>query len=189
MSKAKFDLEFGKLAAIGAVNIIQPFCQRVKIAGSIRRQKPLVGDIEIVALPIVRTEYNLFGEPGPPQSVLDDQNWAALGRVIKNGSRFKQIVFSNGLTLDLFIVMPPAQWGVIYAIRTGPADFSRWIVTPRKHGGVLPSDCRVRNGAVWRAGKIIPMPEEINFLEFIGLGWVAPEHRQPQTLPTFVDIR
>lgn len=74
-------------------------------------------------------------------------------------------------------MMPPAQWGLIMAIRTGPKDFSRWIVTQRYKGGALPSDCRVNKGAVWHGDRMIEMPEEIQFLQFLGLGWVEPEER------------
>jgi hypothetical protein len=70
------------------------------------------------------------------------------------------------------------QFGVIMVIRTGPADFSKRIVTPRYHRGCLPSDCRVEDGAVWHGDQIIPMPEEIDFLEFLGLGWVEPKERK-----------
>jgi DNA polymerase/3'-5' exonuclease PolX len=84
---------------------------------------------------------------------------------------------TEGINLDLFIVTRPAQWGVILAIRTGPADFSKWIVTPRKYGGALPSNCHVEGGRVLRQQIPLEMPEERDFLDFLGLGWVEPKDR------------
>ena len=90
----------------------------------------------------------------------------------------------------MFLVLPPAQWGVIFAIRTGPAKFSQWLVTPRRHGGALPSYCRVRDGGVYKAGAkvqgpgardgLILMPEEKDFFDLLGLDWIEPEARGTQ---------
>ncbi|MBE3038289.1 MAG: hypothetical protein IMZ62_05710, partial [Chloroflexi bacterium] len=147
-----------------------PYCKRIEIAGSIRRGKPEVGDIEIVALPdgnfeVLDIEIVLPGLlPGAD--------------FIKNGSRYKQIALPDGINLDLFLVRPPAEWGVIFLLRTGPADFSRKAVTPKSKGGLLPSNCRVRDGQVWRNDIDIPMDEEEDFLKLIGLSGLAPEKRK-----------
>lgn len=45
---------------------LAPACARIEIAGSIRRCRPLVSDIEIVAIPLYREE----ARPGPPQASL-----------------------------------------------------------------------------------------------------------------------
>jgi hypothetical protein len=42
------------------------------------------------------------------------------------------------IAIDLFIVLPPAQFGAFFAIRTGTAEFSQWLVTPREKGGAIP---------------------------------------------------
>lgn len=163
-----------------------PYCERIEIAGSIRREKPIVGDIEIVATPILARD--LFGALSPGPCVLDHAlnvmvRDGYLGKVLKNGLRYKQFELPQGIELDLFIVRPPAQWGVIFAIRTGPRAFSRWIVTQRRAGGALPSGFRVKDGAVHLGltgnSRVIPMPEEMNFLKFVGLGWIAPAERRP----------
>ena len=33
------------------VDSLSPFCERIELAGSLRRKRPMVGDIEIVAIP------------------------------------------------------------------------------------------------------------------------------------------
>ena len=44
-------LEFAKEIAQSFIKNIQPFCERVEVAGSVRREKREVKDIEICAIP------------------------------------------------------------------------------------------------------------------------------------------
>jgi DNA polymerase/3'-5' exonuclease PolX len=161
------------------VEKLSPYCERISIAGSVRRLKPEVHDIEIVAIPEMRTGRDMFGNETGGEVIFPNdifQDW----KVIKNGPRYKQFTLPENINLDLFLVLKPAQYGVLLAIRTGPADFSRWIVTPKYNRGALPGDCRVQDGGVYRRGELITMPEEIDFLDLLGLGWIEPSERRPQ---------
>ena len=164
--------------AVEMKDLLSPFCERIEIAGSIRRGKPEVHDIEIVALPKADTYFDLFGTPVlsyPIQNFIPTGEQVGIWRKIKGGEKFIQLSLTNaGINLDLFLVTPPAQWGVIYLLRTGPAEFSHWCVTARRHGGAMPSDSRCLNGAVYRNRKLIPMPEEPDFFNFLELPWEDP---------------
>ena len=174
MAKAKIDLDIARTYAETVVKALAPHCERIEIAGSIRRCKPEVGDIEIVAYPWHIT--NLFGvSTGVTQ--LDMFNYELFGRVVKNGSKYKQIEMRVGINLDLFIVTPPAQWGVIFLIRTGPAEFSKKMVTHRLNGGELPFAYTVQEGAVWVDDVRIDTPEEQDFFDLCGMDFVPPEKR------------
>ena len=64
------------------------------------------------------------------------------------GKRLKRAVFyDNGryAPVDLFTVLPPASWGAIFAIRTGPGDFNHMLVT-HAHG----LNRKVAGGQVWQ---------------------------------------
>jgi DNA polymerase/3'-5' exonuclease PolX len=167
------------------IEILGPHFVRLEIAGSVRRGKPEVKDIELVAVPKMKEVKDLLGIPTIISEMeLDQFSWTTIGKVIKRGQRYKQISIMvpgqypyEEIMLDLFIVLPPAQWGVIYTIRTGPADFSQWCVTKRRNGGALPSDSAVSEGRVLRYGEAIEMPEEIDFLNYLGLGWIEPADR------------
>lgn len=148
---------------------LAPGCERIEIAGSIRRKKQTIGDIEIVCVP--RYATNLFGERQPDPTgltmILNDLvGTERLGEPIKNGEHYKQfpVPAVEGLNLDLFITRPDT-WGIIFAIRTGSADFSRRLVTQRSKGGLLPSDCTVSGGAIWRLGEFVPTPEEADVFD------------------------
>jgi DNA polymerase/3'-5' exonuclease PolX len=157
---------------------LAPVCERIEIAGGVRREKPEPHDIELVAIPKMEPMKDMFGLPAGQRNLLNqyiEDNYFC----DKDGDRYKKLVLMSDISCDLFIVLPPNQWGVMFVIRTGPADFSHRIVTIRKHGGNLPSNCRVKNGCVLDPqNKIIPMPEEIDFLNFLGLGWIEPRERK-----------
>jgi len=158
---------------------LDPYCERVEIAGSIRRNKLEVKDIEIVAKPIIEYGYDLFGNQISWKSKMDDFQFDDLGKIIKNGNKFKQIELHQGIKLDLFIVLPPAQWGVQMIIRTGPAEFSRWVVTQRYKGGALPDNFYVKDGcAYYWNGRGISMDGENEFFNLLGLEYIEPENRK-----------
>jgi len=158
------ELERARAIAEKVVDLLAPQCVRIEIAGSIRRGEPEVGDIEIVTIP------NDFADAMLP-TLLPGAIF------LKDGSRYKKIFLLKGINLDLFLVRPPAQWGVLFTLRTGPADFSHWIVSKRSAGGRLPSNCLVQNGQVFRDGESLPMPEEEDFLRLLELEGVAPAER------------
>lgn len=172
--------------------LLEPACTRIEVAGSIRRQKPLVADIEIVAIARIdevdggdlwatkvevdQLEHLLVDLSAAGVVTLRDvENHRADGTVDtsrRNGPRYKALVF-EGLPVDLFIVRPPADWGVIFALRTGPGDWNTRLVT----------DCkrfmrRVENDQVWDFGKRIPCPEEADFFRALGQPWVEPPDRR-----------
>lgn len=164
----------------GLIFKFMPYCERINIAGSIRRGKPDVKDIELAAIP--KPGRDMFGEidldgPTALDAVLNKHIIDRGGYLIKGGRRYKQFHLSEGINLDFFLVLPPAQFGVIFAIRTGPADFSRWLVTPRSKGGALPSHCRVKDGGVYDETGLIPMPEEQDFFDLLGVEWIEPSVR------------
>ena len=91
---------------------LAPYCQRAEIAGSVRRGKAEVKDLEIVAIPVVemRQELGLFGPVG--QSVEVSLLEEALARSLppgwqpggKNGRKYKRFVhFRTWLACDLFL--------------------------------------------------------------------------------------
>lgn len=120
-------------------------------------------------------------------------------RVHADGDRYKKIWLNYaGIQVDLFINIAPSDWGVQSVIRTGPEDFSHWCVTQRKYGGALPNGYYVKHQVVWIESELpkvempreaddaielltdtnhLPMPEEIDFLNFLGLGWIEPKDR------------
>jgi DNA polymerase/3'-5' exonuclease PolX len=175
------------------VDLLQPGCKRIQIAGSIRRQKDDPHDIEIVAIPDPRSPRPLFGNPA--YATILEALLASLARgdeedmlihLSMNGPKFKQFAISHDggqhwlIKVDLFLVTPPADWGVLYLLRTGPAEFSHWIVTEQWRGGGMPKGYHMEDGRILSsANEYMPCPEEIDFLRFCHLAWIEPSKRRP----------
>ena len=153
--------------------ILTPYCDRIQVAGSIRRQKENIGDIEMVV--IQKPSLDLFGElvisAEPVKSAL-----LAAGYILKLGGNKYLKCLAGNVQCDIFITTPE-QWGVIYTIRTGSADFSHRLVTPKMHGGLMPSNMRVKDGRVWIGETVQETREEIDVFNLFGLGWVEPKER------------
>lgn len=172
------------------VAMLRPYCHRVEVAGSIRRGKPRVKDIELVCEPIVDVlARDLWGNVVAERVTLYEFLEAVrrVGgdfgpRLDRNGrpaigERYQRLVYC-GVALDLFIVRPPAQFGLIYAIRTGPSAFSQRLVTQRRFGGYLPDGWHVRDGALHDAdGNVVETPDEEDVFRAIGLTWIPPHER------------
>jgi DNA polymerase/3'-5' exonuclease PolX len=164
---------------------LSPACARIEIAGSLRRGKREPRDIELVCIPKIQVERDLFGGDGTQINLLEAllprlfTERAYLG-MTKRGPRYKQLALPEGIKLDLFIVLPPSEWGVRFLIRTGPAEFSHWAVTNKRAGGALPSYLHVKDGAVWHRSRKIETPEEEDFFSVLGMQYVEPNKRQTQ---------
>jgi len=188
--------------AMRVKSFLDPYCTRIEIAGSVRREKPFVKDLEIVVVPCIIQSKDLFDE-GEGYSALENAPVNQLGKVVKNGSRYKQIDL-GGIMLDLFIVLPPAEFGVQFLIRTGDKFFSHWMVTRRDrtaysddsgkfYHGVLPKYAKVKDGAVWEGrdeifdGTKIFMPEEIDFFKYCGMDYVEPRNRNERFVEKFLN--
>ena len=174
-----------------------PACERVEIAGSVRRGKPDPHDIEIVAMPKLETtvaKRDMFADTRvtmAERNLLDEllATWKADGRLRdrpdKNGRgawgpKFKRATLADGLAIDIFSCGPGlgSQWGVIFAIRTGPAEFSHALVTSRLGGGFMPVGMKVKDGQLWRNGDIIvETPEEDDFFRALELPCWPPAER------------
>lgn len=166
---------------------LAPACVQIEIAGGLRRHKPDPHDIELVAIPrMVPLATTLFGEVQEDYSLLDEAliKMCDAGQLLpgsKSGPRFKQFLVPPGnVFLDLFIVRPPAQWGYLLALRTGPAHYSKWLVTRRNAGGALPLDLTAKNGALWRNGELVETPDEATFFNALGIEMPAPRERSPR---------
>lgn len=171
--------EEAKKVADELVNKLSRVCQRIEIAGSLRRKKATVGDIEIVIIP--PAAINLFGDPEDDEEdyalyLIDCVLTEAGCKFVKNGKRYKQVVYDGRYTVDLFITTPE-KWGCIFTIRTGSADFTKRLVTKKRYGGLCPDNLQFRDGRIVEDDILLDTPEEIDVFKALGMDYVEPEMR------------
>jgi DNA polymerase/3'-5' exonuclease PolX len=92
----------------------------------------------------------------------------------KPEGKYTQRRLPDGIMLDLFMA-DVENWGLIFAIRTGSADFSRHILaTGWVKAGYHSEDGRLRT----RDGTIVPVREEQDLFALLGIPFVEPEARE-----------
>lgn len=177
MSKSKLPYADARALAMHLVSLLKPGCERIIIAGSIRRQKPEIGDIELVAMPMLEPVCDLFGMPveGMERSGLDERLASLRPVYTKNGAKYKQFAF-EGVSVDLFIASAET-WGCVSTIRTGSADFTRWLVTNRRHGGGCPSHLKFNEGRIFNGSTPLDTSEERLVFEALEQPWIEPVER------------
>jgi DNA polymerase/3'-5' exonuclease PolX len=185
-------MNYGEGMAIAAAlaNEIKPFIVRGAVAGSLRRGKQEgVKDIELCLIP--RWEdtpdpSDMFGEKTVATNLL--HGWAMRSdcpvQWIKTGTPdvipwqpkaegkyWRGILKDSGAKLDVFIASPE-NWGAIYLIRTGSAEFTTEVMTRALRIG-----CRFRGGHLWAGNRRIPVPSEEGVFRRLGIRWVDPAER------------
>jgi DNA polymerase/3'-5' exonuclease PolX len=196
-------MEIEKAKRIGKyfIEALAPFCVEDNgiplciIAGSVRRKCDEVGDLEVVAKPYQKAPRPNFGDKIVYASMLEKvfhEELVAPGWLIRkvlDGPKQKKyeinmykfgIQASKTFYLDLFLDTPPTQWGVLMLIRTGPKQFSKWMVTKKMDDGALPDDCYVEHNVIMREGIALVTPTEYEFFELCGLKYLEPEKRVPR---------
>jgi DNA polymerase/3'-5' exonuclease PolX len=147
---------------------LSPHCSRIEIAGSIRRQKTDIGDIEIVAIPL---PYNIgLMEDGLAKVV---NKWEKIKGELKFGeSKYTQRILPEGMTLDLFFAKED-NWGYTLALRTGSADYSHKVLA----SGWVRRGFKSIDGYLWKDGKRYEVKEEKDLFDIVGIPYTEPEKR------------
>ena len=144
-----------------------PYCYRCEIAGSVRRRKSEVHDIEIVAIP-KDYEVGLFAK--------GVGLWLAGVDILKGkpgpDCRYLQIRLPDGINLDLFFAKPDT-FGYIFLLRSGPSLFSKDFVIKLRRRGYHGEDGAIKNSI----GQIIPTADEVDAFRLAGLPFIKPEFR------------
>ena len=152
-------LNEAKKIARDFISQIQPFCSRAEIAGSVRRGKAEVKDIEICAIP--KSLFEL--------KIIMDKQYYIKGRF---PAKYSQIVY-QGKTIDIFWANKD-NWGNIFLIRTGDWEFSKWIMGVKTRQVGL----KQRDGYLWRGDERLNCPEERDFFNRLGMNYIEPRNRR-----------
>lgn len=173
------------LHADDILKVLGPHCDRIEVAGSIRRKKPNPNDIEIVCIPKRMDNWNAKTKEYTPsmgfiQEVLQwkkvrGEPWD------KYTQRIKQInpdthplrpLTDGSVIIDIF-TCTAENWGYIMAIRTGSATYSheRLAKTWVKKG------YKGKEGYLYKGNTMVPVREEKELFMLLDIPYVEPENR------------
>jgi DNA polymerase/3'-5' exonuclease PolX len=166
-------MEYTKALTIAeeARETLAPFCERITIAGSIRRRREHCKDIELVAIPKMVATGLFSDEPvvHPDFCAVVDSWQRVKGQAT---GRYTQRILPGGMVLDLFMA-DQDNHGAILLIRTGDAAFSKRFMgwTLRRHG------YEQRDGYIWQGGVKVGVPEERDVFRLVRKPFVEPSDR------------
>lgn len=158
-SGAKIPYAKALTKAESLLTLLQPACERIEIAGSLRRQKAEIGDIELVAIARRSPILDMFGQASGSTcdvaALLECEGIPRIkqGRKV-DGERLKGFMW-EGMGVDLFLC-EQATWAMCLLIRTGSKAYSQWFMTPRRKGGALPSGMRVADQRLFHHDEPVP---------------------------------
>jgi DNA polymerase/3'-5' exonuclease PolX len=206
-------LAVAEMLAAKLVERLAPGCARIQVAGSVRRRKETVKDVELVCIPkceerVIPGQATLFGQAAPLHREQVDQLdqtleqllatddrpifrsrrdlLAAMGRPVGDGrdvrrwgERYKRFyLWANDrygiVAVDLFLATVD-NWGAILAIRTGPGDFSKALVTHIRYE----TPYQQQDGVLVRkdTGEVVPVPKEEDYFRLAGVPFIEPQRR------------
>jgi len=139
---------------------LKPHCEKIEIAGSIRRQKPEVKDIDIVLIP--RDVVKLA------------QAVDSLGPHTINGAKIKRASY-KGTQIDIYYATPEI-WATLLLIRTGSKENNiRLCSAAKRKGWKL---CASGNGLFNEKGDKMAGDSEESIYKALGLKYQEPWERR-----------
>ena len=154
------ELEKAKVIANSVVKALEPYCEKIVVAGSIRRQKPIVNDIDLVV--VAHDRWNM------------DTVMRRMGSIKMAGSKIARVEMDS-IRLDIYFATPET-FATLLLIRTGSAENNiRLASLAKRKGWHLAAS---GDGLFNEKGERIAGDSEESIYEALGLPWQPPEGRR-----------
>jgi DNA polymerase (family X) len=140
-----------------------PDLERLEVAGSYRRRRETVGDIDLLAI---------AKRPAAVMKHFLGHAW--IEKVEMSGDTRATVVLGSGLQVDLRAV-PPESYGAALVYFTGSKEHN---VKLRRRG--VERGLRISEYGVFREEEWIAGREEEDVYAAVGLAWIPPELREDQ---------
>lgn len=169
-----------RAAANAAAKHLAPYCQHIEIAGSVRRGKPFVKDIELVA--VAGKELWSFLDNRVLHGTIEKATYLDRnGRTTYRwGDKYRGILWA-GVKIEIFLT-DADNWGYQFWLRTGPGDANTAVMVAltKKH-----APFRFRDGQCYALSPIslpreqrkIRVPDEDTLFRLLGVPYIEPKDR------------
>jgi uncharacterized protein YeaO (DUF488 family) len=151
------------------VDLLRPHCDWIEIAGSVRRGKPEVKDIELTLIP--RPTLLPFMDKQVQVGVFTKAEYGD-AKSHRWGEKYRGIVF-EGMRCEIFMC-DLYNRGWIYFLRTGPGDMNTALVTRIKHLAPF----KVEEGYIWdKRGHKLRISTEQDWFDLLHIPFIEPDKR------------
>jgi DNA polymerase/3'-5' exonuclease PolX len=171
-------------------DILAPFCVRYETLGSICRRKLEPGDIDIVCIPDLTTKPRLeFGRPPEPNWLrwnLSDLCARGLLTFTSGAEKLRKYTLCTSAWLPGAVtetvkiqieICTPDDFAYWQMVRTGPKEFSKWMVTAQKYRGALPDGWKFEGARLLHDGVVVPCADERDIFSALRMDYPMPETR------------
>lgn len=183
--KSKIPFREAMAVAAELQRALEPFCERIAIAGSLRRRKPFVGDIEILFVPkMEERQADMFTTAPADLAGEAIDRMLASGEISKRpnlngsfswGAKNKLAIHRSGIPVDFFSTSLDGWW-VSLAIRTGSKETNlRLTMGANKLGRTL--HAYGEGVSSNRGGPSIKALTEDHVFDLCGVLYLEPEER------------
>lgn len=164
-SQGRVHLDVATAAAEQIVALLaeMPGCLKCAYAGSLRRVRETIGDVDVLAA---------SNDPDPLMEAL--RTWSGTAEVIGSGSKKTSIRTTAGLQVDLRVI-PPDSWGAALQYFTGSKAHNVKVRTMAVRAGLKLSEYGLFDA---KSGELIVSRTEEELYERLGLQWVPPPMRE-----------
>jgi DNA polymerase (family 10) len=146
-----------------------PELERLEVAGSYRRRKETIGDIDLLAI------------ASRPVPVMEHfRAYAQVDKILMAGDTRSTVVLGSGLQVDLRVV-PPECYGAALVYFTGSKEHNVKLRRRAVERGLRISEYgvfRVHEEDAGTEGECIAGREEADVYATVGLAWIPPEMRE-----------
>ena len=154
------ELEKAEAFASIVVKALEPYCDKIEVAGSVRRQRPIVNDIDLVVIP--RDRRNL------------DLALMRIGNYKMSGMKIARVEMDS-IPLDIYFATPET-FATLLLVRTGSKENNIRLATlAKKRGWRLAAS---GDGLFNEKGKRIAGDSEESIYEALGLPYQQPWERR-----------
>jgi len=144
---------------------IAHLCDKIQVAGSIRRKRPTVHDIDIVLIPKAAWDWT---------TIISRLKNTMNMTVIRAGPELATLGFKDvDLPVDIYRARP-ATWGVLLLVRTGSKNHNIMLCSRAQRMGLMLS---AKEGVI-KDGKVIASRSEEEIFKALGQEFVDPEERE-----------
>ena len=146
--------------AENVVALLGPYCERIEIAGSLRRKRPVVHDIDIVAQPREGQELAMQ---------------MALG--FAEEARFAPKIWSlkcGGISVDLYLA-GPEQFATLLLVRTGSWKHNIALASRARAMGLA---LKASGDGIFRDEERVAWESEKALFQALGMEYIEPEARE-----------